>query len=313
MSHYERALQLAREAAVVVPEFETIATKSERDREVWEREGSEGRARARSWLLVGAAAWLTMPLIEAVEFASWQHASLGYSMILVPTLSLLWAARLSRDRRLRPAILTRAIAASNLILALLFSLVGIVASSVVSVVLAVATGRSLQLLGEHGLDGRDQPNSSFEPVKFRGVLILALIMASADALTLLWQASTLLFEQVLPYVGLTLAAAAIMVINVWGLLRLRTWALLSNMIANVVIAALALSWMLGIGRWVAFALATTAVIQLLLPLPILMAALGLGTVGQHERVGRVLLRGVVPAMVLATIVAAITRVLLLVL
>lgn len=325
MSSYEQALNVARKTPVIVPEFEAIAMASEHERECHTDEDRDVRARARRWLLIAAAAWLSLPLLRAILPEAFRPGPTGIeiltiSVTMVPmAFVLLWAARLSRDRQLRSNILTRAIAASNLIVALLSSFIEDNATCVFSILLAVATCRSLQLLGERGLDGSEEQSSSFEPVRFRGVLILALVLACADTLTLLWTIMGMGSGVVMSYfvgdfewwdassllsIGLTVAAAVLMAVNVWGLLRLRTWALFSSMLANVAIAALALGHMLVVGRWVAIALTTTAVIQLLLPLPILAAALGLGGPRQYAWVAPFLLRVVVPAAVLVTIVAA---------
>jgi hypothetical protein len=320
MNDYEQALIAARETSVILPEFEAIVAASESDRATWIHEGHDARARARRWLLFAAVVWMSLPPLAALESEiHWHEVLREYLSVLPPALLLLWAARLSHDRRLRSAILTRAIAASTLVLALLTSRIGLASWSVVSVLLAVGSGRSLQLLGERDFDGSEDPNSSFEPVKFRGILILALVIACADASMLLYTATVTCttaawahfagdyeaWSFVLPTLGMTTAAAALMVVNVWGLLRLRTWALISNMFANVGIAAVALAGMLTTGPYLSAPLVTTAGIQLLLPLPILAAALGLGGARRYEWVGAVLLRVVVPMLVLATIVSAI--------
>jgi hypothetical protein len=324
MSRYEQALSVARTIPVIVPAFEAVATASDDARERWAEEDRDVRARARRWIMLAAAAWLSRPLLEVVlPDPSWPDPTgletlVAYVWMVPPVLVLLWAARLSRDRRLRPNILTRAIAASSLGFALVASFSESNSHCVFSILLAVAMGRSLQLLGERGLDGGEDHSSSFEPIRFRGVLILAVVIACADVVTLLRAsagAGSLVaasyfvedyerWASLMPSLGWTAAAAAIMVVNIWGLLRLRTWALFSNMLANVAIAALALGGALAVGGWFVYALAMTAVIQLLLALPILAAALGLGGARQYAWVGPVLLRVLVPAAVLITIVAA---------
>ena len=319
MSDYERALKQAREMSVRAPGFEAIAAGSDRDRVAWTDEDRDARVRARRWLLLAAATWLMWPIIEALEMR-WFAATGRIVFELPMACLLLWAARLSQDRRLRSALLTRAIAASNLILSVLYALTigNTLATSGLAILLAVCSGRCLQLLGDRGLDGSEDPTSSFEPVKFRGVLILALILACADALTLLfaiaWAVIGLAHVVIqddyvpwslwLPPIGLTVGAVAVMAVNAWGLLRLRTWALFGGMVANVAIAALALAGTLLGGSYIAVALVTTAVIQLLLPIPILAAALGYGKERRYDRVGPMLLRVVVPALMLFTIVVA---------
>jgi hypothetical protein len=322
MSSYEQALNVARNTPVVVPEFEAVATASDDERERHTDEDRDAREQARRWLIVAAAGgWLAYPILAVFLPDPFMpdttiRDALGMFVWMVPmALGLLWAAHLSRDRRLRSNILTRAIAASNFVLALLSSFVGVNADSVTSVLLAIATGRSLQLLAERGLDGGEDQSSGFEPVRFRGVLLLTLILACADAVTLLWTTTALVasyfvedfdaWASYLPKAGMTAAAAALMAVNIWGLLRLRTWALFTSMLANVGIAALALSGVLALGWWVTFPLAMTAGIQLLLPLPILAAALGLDGPRQYTWVAPLLLRVAVPAAVLVTIAAAI--------
>lgn len=317
MTVYEQALNTARKSPTPLPDFELVAVASDRDRAAWADEGQVARVRARRWLWVAAAAWLSSPLLMWPGNTGGAATLSFYGTALPMALLLLWAARLSQDRRFRSGILARAIAASNLALALMMVLqVGDVGCAVM-VVLAVATGRSLRLLGEHGLDGSDDPDSSFEPVQFRGVLILALIMACTDALTLSFAVLdvgcflvyTYFFDNfnawatVLPELGMIAVAVALMLINVWGLLHLRTWALFSNMLTNVGIAALVLARVLG-SPALAILLVTTAGIQLLLPLPILAAAFGYGRTLRYEHVGAILLRVVVPLLVVATIIAA---------
>jgi hypothetical protein len=321
MSNYERGLSGARATAVSVPEFEAIAADSERDRQAWIDEGREARVRARRWLLLAAVAWMAGPPLW--ELDGLQGGILVNYAVTVPMVVLvLWAARLSQERRLRAAILTRAIAASNLLYAICYSMSGELSFCIVSVLLAVTCSRSLRALGELGLDRSDDLDSSFEPVKFRGILILSLVMACADALVLLFGAmltgmavvwAYFFFEgyelwswlMMLPQLGLTVAAVVLMTVNVWGLLRLRTWALLSNILSTVAIAALNLSGMLVTeASYLSIALVVTAGIQLLLPLPILAAALGWRETSHVERVGALLLRGVGPVAVLFTLVAA---------
>jgi hypothetical protein len=325
MSSYEQALNVARKSPVIVPAFEAVARASDDERKRHGDEDRDARARARRWLLFAAAVWLSSPLLvffvpdDFIADPTRFDALIIFMSIASMTLVLLWAARLSRDRGLRSNILTRAIAAWNLVYAIGFSFSEFNLNCVMSILLAVAAGRSLQLLGERGLDGSDDHSSSFEPVRFRGVLIVALVMACADTMMLLGAtagaslgvvASYFVeglapWGELLPHVSLSAAAVALMAVNIWGLWRLRTWALFSSMIANIGIAALALSEWLPMASSYAIALATTAGIQLLLPLPILATALGLDGPRQYAWAAPLLLRVVVPAAVLVTIVAAV--------
>ena len=133
-------------------------------------------------------------------------------------------------------------------------------------------------------------------MRFRGQLLLALIMAFADAQTLVFSAVMQLrvgmqgwtLAGTVAYAGPATLAAAVMVLTVWGLYHLRTWALILNLLANFAIAYLALSGTLNVAGPVAMALAATAAIQAFLPVPILAMALG------ERRAGQPILRGTCP-------------------
>ncbi len=322
---YEQALTAARRSPLRVPEFDGIAEAAADDRRARLTEARDEGVRARRWLLVAAALWLLLPLDAlALTFTGTQVTTssalaLDVAVLVVPPAVIsLWGAWLTRSPgHFRAAILSRAIAVSNLVVALLYAIsVGGMFGAVFTSLLALASARALQLLGDRGLDGADDPASEFEPVRFRGILILALIMAFADALTLLFSssvagvralafaASGLSLGPLASALTLTLVAALVMAVNVWGLARLRTWALFGNMLSNLGVAGLALAGMLATNTTVAIGLTVTAAIQLLLPVPILAAAVGDQHAGRlHERIAK-LARWVVPALVIATVVMA---------
>jgi hypothetical protein len=323
---YEQALTAARLSPLTLPSFEAIADAADRDRVAWSRADQDDRARARRWLWISAALWLLLPLDAIAIGVLGPHGGLRpminsivldvVLMVLPPALLSIWGAHLTRDRRFRAAILSRAIAASNLVVALLYAAsVGGLFGAVFASLLAIASARTLALLGDRGLDGRDDPSTEFEPVRFRNVLIVALIMAFADALTLGFS-SVVAGVRMLGFalagyeigsllaLGLTVAAALLMIINVWGLLRLRVWALFGTMLSNLGVAALAMQGMLALNLYVAMGLLATAAVQLLLPVPILAAALGDEQAGRsHQQLGKIV-RLVVPALVVATVVLA---------
>lgn len=327
---YEQALSAARTAPLTVPSFATIADAAARARTVRLREDGECRTRAARWFWVSAALWLLLPLdalvlpLLGITGATWPTvwgtALDVMLMALPPALISIWGARLTRDdRRFRSAMLARAIATSNLIVALLYAAsVGGMFGAVFTSLLALGSARSLALLGDRGLDGSEDPGGEFKPIRFRKLLIVALIMAFADVLTLAFSSSvvgvmTLGFALAGRGLGismplaLTVAAALLMAINVWGLLRLRVWALFGTLLSNLGIAVLALQGMLAINIYVSTMLAVTAAVQLLLLVPILAAALGDDQAGQadpaHERLGK-LVRLIVPVLVIATIIMA---------
>jgi hypothetical protein len=232
---------------------------------------------------------------------------------ILPMAMLAWAARMVTRPTFAAQVLVRAIAVSNLVVALLLALsVGGMIGALSQVVIAFGCFRVLRLLGDRGLDTSD-PESEFRPIAFRGFLILALIMAFADAQTLMFSALTqgsylftddrtwLIASRAAP----TLLAAVVMAINVWGLMRLRTWAMLLNIVANLVIARLALTGALGVNIYVAASLSLTAAVQLMLPVPILATWWGdSGAGGRGWRFGFAALRFSVVAALIATFLAA---------
>ncbi|MFO7566085.1 MAG: hypothetical protein R6X02_25800 [Enhygromyxa sp.] len=289
---------------------------------------SHHRDRAARWFRISAALWLLLPLdVYALDAAgalgaSWatvRAIALILVLLVLPYASLsLWAAGLVADERsFCSALLGRAIAASNLIIALLYALaVGGVFGALFSSLLALASARGLALLGSRGLEAGDEADADFDPVRFRDLLILALIIASADASILGFSTTAggvrmvgvvLAGGELGPLASslvLTGGAALLMVVNVWGLLRLRIWALFGTMLGHLAITELALQGMLVSNIYVAGALALIAVAQLLLPIPILAAALGDQRVGRsQERLGR-MVGLLVPALVVATMVTA---------
>jgi hypothetical protein len=334
MNSYERALEAARVAPLSLPDFDAIAVAAGEARVTRDRAMVSDRQRARRWLLVCAAAWLLLPL-ESLEFLLIVEFDLSKIapfllnlalMVALPAMISVWGAWLlrPRERSFRAAMLVRAIAASNLLVALLYAVsVGGMAGGVYACLLALASARTLTLLGVDGLDDSEgldglEPDASveFAPVRFRGILTAALILASADVLTLVFSSSVAAAETLhqaqfghrfgdeLLLLTLTVGAAALMLINVWGLLRLRTWALLSNMVANLAIAGLALSGQLAANIVVALGLTATAGLQLLLVVPILATALGDRGAGRtHARLGP-WLRWLIPVLVIATVTAA---------
>ncbi|MCA9685510.1 MAG: pentapeptide repeat-containing protein [Myxococcales bacterium] len=312
---YEDALHAARSATVEVPAFAGLdATLSSR-REA--RIGNDARVRrnARRWLWLAAAAFIFIPadalLHGWLTGAEAQVRGIAVAVAL-PIAMLLWAGQLVARPSFRAQVLVRSIAVSNLIVALLLALVvGGMLGGVGEILIALGCARSLRLLDDRGLDGRE-PDPNFAPVAFRGFLILALVMAFADAQTLafsaLTQASYLLdgvSTEVLAAMVPTTLAAMVMALGVWGLLHLRTWAMLLNIVANLVIARLALTGALNVNDGVAVALATTAAIQLMLPVPILATWIGDRNAGGGGwRRGAALLRVCVPLAVLLTALSA---------
>jgi uncharacterized protein YjbI with pentapeptide repeats len=204
---------------------------------------------------------------------------------MLPAVLLLAAAQMTLRARFVPQMLARAIWWSNLIVGTLMAhLLAADGYRTAGTVAALACGVAILVTGRRGLDHsvEDAAADRFRPVAFRGLLTVALVMAFADAQTLAFSGILQLgvgargwtWLTALTSAGPTFVCAVVMAVAVWGLLRLRTWALLLNLVANFVIAGLALHGHLGLATPVAATLAGTALVQAFLPVPILARAAG---------------------------------------
>lgn len=129
-------------------------------------------------------------------------------------------------------------------------------------------------LAAAGRTGLDAASSAFAPVQFRRTLMLSLVLGVADFVALLMY-GTIMFEGAIDgfffdYIDAVpfLIGAAAMGVSIFGLYRLKLWGLFACIGANIAVAIGALTVFDLPGPLVA-GLCATAVIQLLLPLPIL--------------------------------------------
>ena len=104
--------------------------------------------------------------------------------------------------------------------------------------------------------------------------MVSLVMALADTGSLLFYGGVTLEEShgwsaSLPF----LVSAAVMMVAIHGLYRLRLWGLALNIVANIVIAIIALTGVLDLPNVLAYALAATALVQLLIPVPLVRTML----------------------------------------
>ncbi|MGH1345160.1 MAG: pentapeptide repeat-containing protein [Nannocystales bacterium] len=227
------------------------------------------------------------PLFEAGALYSEGVLRLQLAALL-PAFVLGWSFPRVSTPRLGAQLLCRAVWWSSLVVGLLVSMnYGDVADKALGALIAVACATALRSAGERGLD-LQEPDHPFAPVRFRGHLLLALVMAAADALTLAFSGLMQLrfgmegwnLSSAFSYAGPTIFAAAVMAIAVWGVYRLRTWALFLNLFANIAIAYFAVEGSLGLSPTVSISLASTAAIQCFIPVPILAVALGDRNAGQ---------------------------------
>lgn len=187
--------------------------------------------------------------------------------LAIPIGLLVAAAGLVWRESLPSQLLVRAVLWSNLLLGVLLSVDGNGHEQTLGGLLALSTGAGLLVLGRSGLAA---PSPVFSPAAFRGSLILALVMALADAQPLALFGVFQLGKSNPAEAAPLLACAALMVVAIVGLARLRVWGLVLNLVANLLIAGLALGGALKVPQLLAWTLATTALIQLLLPLPMIV-------------------------------------------
>jgi uncharacterized membrane protein (DUF2068 family) len=106
--------------------------------------------------------------------------------------------------------------------------------------------------------------------------MLSMVLALADTQALLLYGALTLEERgsnALLHAGPFLASAGVMMLALWGLWNMRMWGFLLNIVANVIIAGLALSGVFDLPGVLTGGLVATAVAQLLIPIPMIRAML----------------------------------------
>lgn len=292
---YQRAIELWTQRSVDPPPLARIERGHQQGLDPQLPQGKTLRG-ARWGLRVAALGFAAMAVIDIALLSNagplsmeWRFVpGAGHALaVLLPIAMLLRAERWLAVRELGRQMLARAVAWSSLLIGVLVAVWGVRDVSVTGPVIALGSAAALLALGGRGLG---LSSGSFRPLAFRGQLLVALVLAMADAQTLLFSGivdNARLFSppgfSALESLGLLLLnivltpslwGAAAMMLAVWGLLRLRTWALLLNLVLNVVVGIGAMTGVLAVSLPVAGALVTTAGIQLLLAVPILAAALG---------------------------------------
>lgn len=232
-------------------------------------------------------------VIAALAFGWMHHAP--PLVLWIPGGLLVVAAALVWRRGLPGDLLVRAVLWSNLVLGFLLALSGSAEERAQGGVIALATGAGLLILGRAGLD---QPSAAFRPAAFRGSLVLALVMALADTQSLALFGGLHLENGQTAAGAPLLMCAGVMVIAILGLYRLQVWGLVLNIVANLLIAGLALCGALAIPSLLAASLATTAVIQLALPMPLVVALAGRDSPrpASDSRLAAALMTGVIVAL-----------------
>lgn len=266
---FEDALRIAREELAQAP---SLPAFTEIDAVVRWSERSEREARpisSRRWLATAGAtlAVLTMAVDGAIGVMLGAPLLLG---LVMPVLLLGGSAVWIHAERLDRQLSARAIWWSYLVLGVVWSTGPLEALPAAGSLLAVGCGFALAAAGRRGLV-RAQTAAVFDPVAFRGTVLLSMILGLADA-------------QLLGLLGVTyleagasdghpvalLASAGLLLGGVWGLSRLRVWAVGLNLAVHVAVVLLC-AVVIGRDSTLFPVLGLSAVLQLILPLRMLVA------------------------------------------
>jgi hypothetical protein len=220
----------------------------------------------------------------------------------VPTLSMLIGAALASRPSAGAQMLSRALLWSTLALASLAVIAEPGVLALASVVAALCCGTGLLLLGAHGLEP-ERYTGAFVPAAHREELTLVMILAVADAQTLLAWAMGSAWHYPAPGV-----CGVAMLIATFGLFRLRLWGLGLNLGMNLIIAVAALLGALRLPEAVVALLTTTACLQVVLSVPVFVA-IGRGRPVGWPRLGRVA-AGLSRVVIVAAMAAAVVGLLL---
>lgn len=118
----------------------------------------------------------------------------------------------------------------------------------------------LAVIGRRGLS---TDSKVFAPSAFRTTLIASLMLGLVDTWGLIF------YSAMMEEVGPMLLSAAVMGVALYGLYRMKVWGLGLCVVANVVIATFAMTGVFDLPEVLAWGLVTTAILQLMLPLPLL--------------------------------------------
>lgn len=168
--------------------------------------------------------------------------------------------------RLTAQLLARGAWWSMLVLGTLVAMTGRSDSST-GVLMALLSAGALLVAGNIGLGSRGR----FAPVAFRGTLLVSLVLAIADTGAMAWYCSGLAaFE----HQRWPLAIVVPMVTGIVGLVRLRTWGLIVNVLTNIAMVALVATHTLPLPSPLRELFIGSAAVQLVIPLPMFASILG---------------------------------------
>jgi hypothetical protein len=219
----------------------------------------------RRGLASAASLLLSALLLAQVVSADGANKAGEWAFVLVAIATPAVAGVLLWTRWLAAQLLARGTWWSSLLVGGLALTVGGRDGRDLGVAMAACGGVALLAAGRLGLDVSDR---RFQPVAFRRTLLLALVLAMADTGALLWLGlGNAMFEGD----PSLLLLVPFMIAGVIGLLRLRTWGLIVSMASNVALVTLALCNVIYLPHPVRSLFIATALLQLLVPLPMLVS------------------------------------------
>ncbi len=233
---------------------------------------STGRPRA---LRARLALATVSSLAGAVVMCSWDGSI--PAALWIPTGLLAASALLLHHGKAGSQLIARSIWWANLVLGTLIALASGGSDQRVGVGLAVVTGIALLAMGRLGLD--EDAASAFRPIAFRTTLTLGMIMAVADAQALALFGALKLQpsgwkEEAADrggQIGMLLLSVLLLALAISGLYRLRLWGLLLATLTAAGIAALAATDVYGVPEPLRVGLILTSGVQILLPVPVMVA------------------------------------------
>ena len=143
--------------------------------------------------------------------------------------------------------------------------------------LLLGSGLALLVLGRLGVDDADR-TGTFVPTALRGTLTASLVMALADAQTLLLFGGVAIHDasdrssEITSNAGVLLVGAGVLLILAgWGLFRLRGWGVLASVLGNLALLGVVVANVGDLPQPLRLGWGTTAAVQLLLMARLLIA------------------------------------------
>ncbi|MEM6994807.1 MAG: hypothetical protein AAF721_30110 [Myxococcota bacterium] len=268
MMSLEAALRVARRdiaTSTPLPAFAPIEAAVR-----WRSRDDGGRPSVRARWLATVAAVLALVTMTTDAMIGVQLGVPLLGTLAMPVILLALSAVLIHRGTLGGQLLSRATWWAFLLLGVGWSFGPAESLPAGGALLALSSGVALLAAGRVGLR-RQETLAVFDPVAFRGNVLVAMLIALGNVM-LLAQFGLLYAEASTPggHPFAMLTCAAVQAVGVWGLSRLRAWAVFANLGANVAVLVLLLA-ILGRQPALVWIVAASAAVQLVLPVRMLVA------------------------------------------